>query len=248
MEGLRQPRRASTLAAQVADQLREQLATGKWPVGTRIPGEQELAGLLQVSRNTIREALRALVHLGLLESRVGDGTYVRVTSELEAVLLRRAATTRPADVLELRAVLEEHAAGLAAERRSEGDVAQLRKLLAAACEGNRSQSMAQIAEADGAFHRAVVQAGGNELLGELYDHLGSAMSALLTSLPWDDEIAAEHDRWHRALVDAVDASDAVAARYAASTLVRVTDRQARGTAAGHDAVAGDHHAVQRGRS
>ncbi|MEV5203995.1 FCD domain-containing protein [Streptomyces sp. NPDC053720] len=246
MDALRQPRRASTLAAQVADQLREQLATGKWPVGTRIPGELELAGLLQVSRNTVREALRALVHLGLLESRVGDGTYVRVANELEAVLLRRTATTRPVDVLELRAVLEEHAAGLAAERRSQADIARLREMLAAVQESNRSGSMTQVAAADGAFHQAVVQAGGNELLGELYDYLGSAVSSLLTALPWDDDVAAEHDHWHSALFDAVAAGDAVAARYAASMLVRVTSRLA--DEAGQDAVAEHDDAVDRGRS
>jgi DNA-binding FadR family transcriptional regulator len=224
VEGLRQPRRASTLAAQVSDQLREQLVSGRWPVGTRIPGEQELTEMLQVSRNTVREALRALVHLGLLEARVGDGTYVRVTSELEAVLLRRTATTRPADVLELRAVLEEHAAGLAAERRSETDTIQLRELLAAARESNHTGSMAHIAAADGDFHRAVVRASGNELLVELYEHLGSALSALLTALPWDSDTAAEHDHWHEALVDAISAGDAVAARHTASMLVQVTKR------------------------
>ncbi|MFE5097812.1 FadR/GntR family transcriptional regulator [Streptomyces sp. NPDC056638] len=231
MEGLRQPRRASTLAAQVADQLRVQLASGRWPVGTRIPGEHELAEMLHVSRNTIREALRALVHLGLLESRVGDGTYVRVTSELEAVLLRRTATTRPADVLELRAVLEEHAAGLAAERRSETDTARLRELLATARESNHSGSMAKVAAADGAFHLAVVQASGNELLAELYEHLGGALSALLAALPWDDAVAAEHDHWHAELVSAIGAGDAVAARYAASMLVRVTGRLSADAAA-----------------
>jgi DNA-binding FadR family transcriptional regulator len=224
MEGLQQPRRASTLATQVADQLREQLASGRWPVGTRIPGEQELAESLGVSRNTIREALRALVHLGLLEARVGDGTYVRVTSELEAVLIRRTATTPPADVLELRAVLEEHAAGLAAERRSESDRVRLRELLAAARESNHSGSMREVAAADGAFHLAVVRAAGNELLVELYQHLGSALSGLLAALPWDGDVAVEHDHWHGALVDAIDAGDAVAARYAASMLVRVTGR------------------------
>lgn len=244
MDGLRQPRRASTLAAQVSDQLREQLVSGRWPVGTRIPGEQELAELLQVSRNTIREALRALVHLGLLEARVGDGTYVRVTSELEAVLLRRTATTRPADVLELRAVLEEHAAGLAAQRRSEADVARLRELLVAAHESNHSGSMAQLAAADGAFHLAVVRASGNELLGELYEYLGSALSALLTALPWDDDAAAEHDHRHAVLVDAIGAGDEVAARYAASMLVRVTGRLIAAAAEQDGAVGTGRHASE----
>jgi DNA-binding FadR family transcriptional regulator len=133
--------------------------------------------------------------------------------------------------LELRAVLEEHAAGLAAERRSEADTAQLRELLAAARESNHSGSMAQIAAADGAFHLAVVRAGGNELLGELYEYLGSALSALVAALPWDGNVAAEHDHWHGALVDAIGAGDAVAARYAASMLVQVTGRLSADAAA-----------------
>jgi DNA-binding FadR family transcriptional regulator len=94
----------------------------------------------------------------------------------------------------------------------------------AARKSNRSGSMAQVAAADGAFHLAVVQAGGNELLMELYEHLGSALSALLATLPWDDDVAAEHDHWHTGLVDAISAGDAVTARYAASMLVRVTSR------------------------
>ncbi|MFJ9370008.1 FadR/GntR family transcriptional regulator [Nocardia sp. NPDC101769] len=226
MEGLKQPRRAVTLAAQVADQLREQLASGRWPVGSRIPGEQELVELLGVSRNTVREALRSLIHLGLLEARVGDGTYVRGSSELEAVLLRRASGAQPADVVELRAVLEEHAAGMAAERRSQADVTRLRELLDAVRACNRAGVMAEVAAADGDFHLAVVRASGNGLLTELYEYMGTALSSLLAELPWDADIAAEHDHWHGALVDAITARDAVAARYSASMLVRLTGRHA----------------------
>ncbi|MEU6586599.1 FCD domain-containing protein [Nocardia sp. NPDC046763] len=226
MEGLRQPRRSATLAAQVADQLRDQLMSGRWPVGSRIPGEQELAELLDVSRNTVREALRSLIHLGLLEARVGDGTYVRVSSEFEAILLRRVATARAAEVVELRAVLEEHAAGVAAERRTESDVARLRELLDAVRESNRTGAMTEVAAVDGAFHLAVVRAGGNALLTELYEYMGTALSALVAELPWDADVAGEHDRWHGALVDAIAARDAVAARYAATTLVRLTGRLA----------------------
>ncbi|RJO78303.1 FadR family transcriptional regulator [Nocardia panacis] len=226
MEGLRQPRRASTLTAQVADQLRDQLASGRWPVGGRIPGEQELTELLGVSRNTVREALRSLIHLGLLEARVGDGTYVRVSSELEAVLLRRAATARASDVAELRAVLEEHAAAVAAERRTEADVDRLRELLDELREHNSGGVMTELAAADGAFHLAIVRAGGNALLTELYEHMGAALTSMVSELPWDADIAAEHDRWHGALVDAIAARDAVAARHAAVMLVRLTGAHA----------------------
>ena len=55
----------------------DRLAEGVWPVGSRIPTEPELAELLGISRNTVREAVRVLLFAGLLEVRQGDGTYVR---------------------------------------------------------------------------------------------------------------------------------------------------------------------------
>ncbi|WP_424639401.1 FadR/GntR family transcriptional regulator [Embleya sp. AB8] len=217
----------ATLSAQVADQLRDEIASGRWPVGGRIPGEHELVRILGVSRNTVREAVRSLVHLGLLEPRAGDGTYVRLTSELEAVLVRRASTTRSCDVLELRAVLEEHAAGLAAERRTDADVTRLRELLRRAHETDHAE-MTALADADNAFHLAVVEVGGNELLAEVYRHLGSALAAVVAELAWDEDLAARHNHWHTALVDAIEAGDPVSARLAAATLVQLTRRAGEG--------------------
>src|ERR1700675_2243425 len=100
------PVRSPTLATQVAKQLEALICSGEWPIGCRIPPESELMTLLGVSRNTLREGLRSLVHVGMLESRVGDGTYVRAFSELEAPLMRRAQRAGPVDAVELRAILE----------------------------------------------------------------------------------------------------------------------------------------------
>lgn len=59
------------------DAMREKIESGAWPVGERIPKETELAEMLQVGRNTVREAIRVLSHADVLEVRQGDGTYVR---------------------------------------------------------------------------------------------------------------------------------------------------------------------------
>jgi len=80
--------RRSGLVDQVIDQLRQAIADGEWPVGQRIPAEPELVAALGVGRNTVREAVRALSHAGLLEVRQGDGTFVRATSELSGALRR----------------------------------------------------------------------------------------------------------------------------------------------------------------
>jgi DNA-binding FadR family transcriptional regulator len=73
------------LVDQVIDQIRELVGSGEWPVGQRIPNEAELVKSLGVGRNTVREAVRAIAHTGILEVRQGDGTYVRATSEVSDV-------------------------------------------------------------------------------------------------------------------------------------------------------------------
>lgn len=89
------PRRAG-LSDQVIAELRNQITSGEWPVGSRIPTEPELVEQLGVARNTVREAVRALAHNGLLDIRQGSGTYVIATSELAGVMHRRFMAPTPA--------------------------------------------------------------------------------------------------------------------------------------------------------
>ena len=191
-------------------------------MGTRIPPEQSLIEELGVGRSTLREALGALVHLGLLEARIGDGTYVRASSELQSVMVRRASSAQRDNVLELRTVLEEYASGAAALRRSEDQLHQLRELLAdadAACAG---EDMSTAGSVDALFHRAVVRASGNDLLIEVYDYLGTALTSSLGGLPWDAAGAEKHAGLHRRLVNAIEAQDESGARDAAAAIVQLT--------------------------
>ena len=222
-KNLRAPRRVASLSAQLVDTLREQIASGEWPVGMRIPPEHDLVEQLGVGRTTVREALGALVHLGLLEARQGDGTYVRTSSEMHSVLMRRANTSRQSDVLELRAVLEEYASGLAALRRTEDDLNRLLHLLDEAEEAADSQEMAASAEIDSRFHQAVVGAGGNTLLTEVYDVLSIAVTEQIGGTLWTSETAAEHTLLHRRLVEAIAAQDEIGARYCATEIVKLTE-------------------------
>jgi DNA-binding FadR family transcriptional regulator len=122
--------RPAPLADQVIARLRAEIASGTWPVGSRIPTEPELVERLGVARNTVREAVRALAHNGVLDIRQGSGTYVLATSELAGVMRARFEGSDPRHVAELRSSLEAGAAGLAAERREEADLRQLDALLA----------------------------------------------------------------------------------------------------------------------
>ncbi|MET7395012.1 FCD domain-containing protein [Dactylosporangium sp. NPDC005572] len=215
---LSSPRRAAPLATQVADQLKALIAAGDWPIGTRIPAEHRLTEELGVSRNTIREALSALVHVGLLEARPGDGTYVRADSELQVSLGRRVAAADPDDAFEVRALLEHRGARRAALHATAEDVARLRELLEHRDAARDAADLPGFVEADFAFHRAVVIAGGNPLLAELYQHLSPVITQLINETAALHEDRAVHELHHR-LVDAIAAGDPAAAEACSVALV-----------------------------
>jgi DNA-binding FadR family transcriptional regulator len=223
------PRRVESLSAQLVRNLRAEIETGRWPVGSRIPSEHELVKQLGVSRATLREALHSLVHLGLLEPKVGDGTYVRSASELDSALMRRVTSAGHHDVFELRAILEEYAAGRAALRRTQDDIDGLRHLAALAMHAMETGDMAQIADVDADFHRAVVDASRNLLLAEVYAALGKALADTVGSLRWDAAVAAEHTRLHGLLIDAIEAGDETGARVLAAQIVRDAQSHANQT-------------------
>ncbi|WP_433570971.1 FadR/GntR family transcriptional regulator [Streptomyces sp. CA-251247] len=213
---LTSPRR-SGLTDQVIAQLRNQITSGEWPVGSRIPTEPALVEQLGVARNTVREAVRALAHNGLLDIRQGSGTYVLATSELAGVMHRRFADASPRHIAEVRSTLESSAARMAAERRTERDLKQLDALLARREEAWATGDAERFVAVDATFHLAVVAASHNDVLSELYADLGDLLRDWLR----DDvggELRPENHMDHARLVEAIragdgDAAAAEAARY-----------------------------------
>lgn len=167
---LRSARRAG-LIDQVIVQLRDQITSGAWPVGSRIPTEAELAQLTATSRNTVREAVQSLVHAGLLERRQGSGTYVLAASELAGAVSRRVAAARHRDVLEVRRALEVGAARLAAVRRTPEDIDRMRDLLRRRAEARQTGDVDGVVSTDVDLHRTIAQASHNPVLAELYENL-----------------------------------------------------------------------------
>jgi DNA-binding FadR family transcriptional regulator len=168
------PRR-EPLADQVIAQLRAQITSGEWPVGSRIPTEAELVERLGVARNTVREAVRALAHNGLLDIRQGSGTYVLATSELAGVMHRRFAEAEKSEVTELRLALEAAAARLAATRRTAQDLRLLQTALKRREEAWGSGDAEAFVLNDAAFHQAVMAASHNRVLSDLYADLGEVL-------------------------------------------------------------------------
>jgi len=207
---LRTTQRAS-LVDQVIDQLKEQITSGSWQMNGRIPTETVLAEQLGVGRNTVREAVRALTHAGLLECRQGDGTYVRATSELSGAMLRRLRQAEQLEILEVRRALEVESARLAATRRNDSDISMIETRLAERDRAWESGDAESFVEADLAFHMAVVHATHNFVLIDLYEDFSTALRASITAAGTSlNKTYIPHD----AIARAIAAGDAAAAERA----------------------------------
>lgn len=199
-----QPARRSGLVAQVTELLRAEIRTGRWPVGFRIPTEPELTELTGTGRNTVREAVQALVHAGMLERRQGSGTFVVASSDLGSTLGKYFADAHERDVLELRQALDTTAAALAAHRRNDADIATLERLL----DERRmawDEDNPRAIEADVELHRAIVVASHNTVYLEFYDSLLPVIEVGIR-----ERTAREGESYHAQhaeLVDAVIAGD-----------------------------------------
>jgi DNA-binding FadR family transcriptional regulator len=222
----------STLVQTVIARLEDLITSGEWPIGFRVPPEPELVRALGVSRNTVREAVRALVHAGLLDPRPGDGTYVRADTGLDAALERAARRWSALDALEVRNMLERDAAWLAAKRRDQADLAAIEAAL-----GHRDEAQLALGraggdaptgtgadhrafvEADAAFHQAVVAATHNRVLIELYAHLADPLRASVAEVIRVSD--AGLDNGHHVLAGAIRDGDPAAAELAATELLAV---------------------------
>jgi GntR family transcriptional repressor for pyruvate dehydrogenase complex len=158
-----------TLTMEVARRLLDYFLSGEVEPGMRIPSERRLAESLGVGRSLVREALKSLHVLGLLEVRQGDGTYLKRTdSELLPQVIEWGLLLgeRPAlDLVEARAHLEVVVAGLAAERRDARALEDLRGLLTEMRKS--SDNPLRFVEADIGFHLRVAEAAGNVILNDM---------------------------------------------------------------------------------
>src|SRR5260370_1434476 len=123
MPGLKPVSRV-TLGEQVAEQLARQISEGRWRSGDKLPSESELCATLGIGRSTLREALKSLAFVGLVQMRPGDGTYVLGGTQLLVDRIRAHGVLKTEkelqDVSEARLILETELAALAGERPEAG--------------------------------------------------------------------------------------------------------------------------------
>lgn len=202
------------LVDQVIVQIRELVSSGEWPLGGKIPPEADLVSALGVGRNTVREAVRALAHTGLLEVRQGDGTFVRATSEISGAV-RNICGTELRQVLEVRRALEVEAARLAALHRTEEDLDELTDCLAVRDEAVRRAEGSTAISTDSEFHRRVVVASHNPVLISLYEGTREAIVSSVAAT-FDRETPPEQCLSHTGLLEAIRGGDPATAAAEAS--------------------------------
>ena len=172
-----------SLARQVLTAMESMIRSGKWKVGDRIPAEAELARAFSVSHNTIREALQSLIHMGMLEARPGDGTYVMASDRFAVAVSNRLKESELPQILEAR---------LAAVKRTDEDLKELENALED-CHGRVRPGI----EDDMLFHAAVARATHNPVLSELYNvvirHVQENLEKLLQEKQYDSGAMKLHD-------------------------------------------------------
>jgi GntR family transcriptional repressor for pyruvate dehydrogenase complex len=187
--------------------IREMISSGEFQPGDRLPKESDLAARLSVSRNSLREAIRALSLIHVVDVRQGDGTYV---TSMEPDLLSAAVSfvidfhraDKVLHLLGVRRVLEPAATALAAGHIGDDDLAALRALLD---EMAAASSVEEFVQLDGEFHGQIAECSGNPVLASLI-HAVSAPTTrarVWRAITQDDAVGRtqdEHERIYAALV------------------------------------------------
>lgn len=214
---------------QTIEQLKGMIVGGEFGAGQRLPNERDLSVRLGVSRNSLREAIRALTLLGVLEARQGDGTYVtslapHLLLDAVAMLVELSPAATVLDMLAVRRVLESAASAQAAALITDEQLTEL----AACLEAMRHDpqrgdgSVDEVVAADVRFHAIITEAAANPVLAALVEALsGRTIRARVWRGHADQGVFAraigEHEAIYQALRDHdVTRAAAVAAAHVAA--------------------------------
>ncbi len=204
----------TTLTADICRQMVNQLMRGVWSEGKKIPAERELCQQLGVGRASLREALKALEIMGMIETRLGDGTYVCKRSDFfSRPLLWAIASGSEADVRELieaRVLIEVELAGLAAERADAEHLKQLAELLDQMDKSRKKPQ--EFVQADVNFHLTIARAGSNGILMNALHLIRNLLQQWILSAVAIKGVPEKACAQHKRLLLAIKSGDSAAAR------------------------------------
>lgn len=200
------------VSEQVFNQLKQLLIDGKWKQGEKLPSENDLAEQFGVSRLTVRNALQKLVALNLIETRLGEGSFVKeVTYGASMNALLPAAYLNNDSFLEViafREIVEVGAVRLATEKAQEEDLEELEQMYADM--EARSKDSKSFAEVDFAFHLKIALITGNTLVIQTYSILQDLLRSSVVDVT--EKMGTQSGLYyHRKIIDAMRQKDAEAA-------------------------------------
>lgn len=200
----------------VMEQIKDIVKKGELNSGDKLPSERDLSEKLEVSRASVREALKALQMLGLIESKHGGGNFIKDRFEdsllepLSIVFLLLGSKSE--EVLELRKVIEPETAALAAKNITHEQLIELKEIME---ELNRNSDIEICASLDKKFHYKIAQASGNNLISTMMFSISSLIENYIENSKVHTSnkelVKIQHEEIWRALEskDSVLAADAV---------------------------------------
>lgn len=195
----------NTVATQVINQLTDLIRSGQLQPGDRLPSEREMSEQLGVSRPPLRESLRALEYAGVIETRYGDGIYVKSTdfptgaNPLFSNILNQYSLE---EMIEMRQIVEKAAIELAVERATGEDIEAIREIQANSKKALNNKE--EFVECDFAFHSALAEAARNSLLFKTVKTMRKMMAEFNRDLLDSRTFRANVVRQHAAILEALE--------------------------------------------
>lgn len=223
------PMNRNTLVGEIVEQLINYLASNRIGPGDKLPSERALSEQLGIGRSSVREAVKTLHLLGIVDVRLGDGTYLRAreSAVLPQILEWGLILSQPstADLVEARQFLEVFIARRAAERfmLGEADSVAAADNLAACLErmtkARRSSSPEEHVEADVEFHMGIAEMAGNAVITEMLRSIRGLLHVWFTRMAAASELNGDSEETHTQVIEAIRAGDPDAAEAAMRRLI-----------------------------
>lgn len=208
-----------SLADEVANKIKEQIRLGKLHPGQQLPTEMELTRTFGIGRSTLREAIKILVHSGLIRVQQGVGMFVESARGIREPFSERLQRASNTDLDEVRKLLEIKIAEKAALSRTKTDIQKIKKHLEERQKAAEDNDLAAAVEADIAFHSAIALASKSEILFELYQSMATHLKKWFIELYDDTVVFKETNRLHEQLFESIVQQDAKKAWNAAQKII-----------------------------
>jgi GntR family transcriptional repressor for pyruvate dehydrogenase complex len=206
-----------SVTTEAIEKIKAMIVSGEVGPGDKLPREKELAEALGLSRNSLREAVRALAALNVIEVRQGDGTYLSSLAPkvlLDVVGFGMDLVNDPTllEIFEVRRFLETAATAAATVRIGDEELEALRACMARM---DLATSTEDLVKADEEFHHIVASATGNSVLVALLDNLSSrTVRARIWRAVMEQGAVEKTKQWHHAILQGIEARDPQMARAA----------------------------------